>query len=66
MYGSLNDIIEIECWNAAGDSTQYWLREAELKLLIQRIQLLAEQRAETNANSKLRCSEHEKLNYPLR
>ncbi|MBS2005069.1 MAG: hypothetical protein U0103_25970 [Candidatus Obscuribacterales bacterium] len=66
MYGNLNDIIEVESWNTSGSSTQYWLRKEELKLLMQRIQSIAEQRAETNANSQLRCAEHEKLNYPIR
>lgn len=66
MYGQPTDFTEIECWNEVGSSTQYWLREDELKTLILRIQALAEYRAETNKNSKLNYSEHQKLNYPIR
>ncbi len=73
MYGQPTDFTEIECWNEAGDSTQYWLREDELQTLIERIQSLAEHRAQTNKYSTLHyteqathCTEHPKLHYPER
>ena len=74
MYGQNTDFTEIECWNEVGTSTQYWLRDDELKTLIERIQVLAEQRAETNRHSKLQYAEfenlhhteHSKLHYPAR
>lgn len=66
MYGQPTDFTEIECWNEVGDSKQYWFREDELKTLIDRIQILAEHRAETNRYSTLHYTEHSKLNYPER
>jgi len=61
MYRQTTDFTEIECWNEVGTSTQYWLHEDELKTLIERIQVLAENRAETNRNSKLQYAEHSNL-----
>jgi hypothetical protein len=58
MYAQAIDFTEIECWNEMGDSKQYWLCDSELQTLIERIQLLAKHRAETNKYSK--------LNYPER
>lgn len=66
MHGQLSDFTEIEFWNEAGASTQYWLCEDELKTLIGRIQSLAEHRAETNRNSTLHYTDHSKLHYPER
>ncbi len=65
MYRHMTDFTEIECWNSLGAKVQYWLRQDELKQLIARIELLAEQRAKTNKISDLQCTEL-KLNYPIR